>query len=459
MKKAATYKGTARRRQTKKKGCLYVLCALLILALCASGLFILFTSGVLNGISSSSKQESQNSASSSSSSFNAPTVSDRMAKTEAQDQEISAEKQTEVLRIRVVGDMMFSRNIGRNIEQGKGDKHLSQVKELLRDADLTIANLENPLWKYTPPAPPKKKEEQNPQAGAGAQAGSGAKAQTGAQAGTNSKNGTKNDSSAQVPEKIVLIGHPQAKDIIKDAGIDMVSLANNHLMDGGSEGLIATLENLDAAGIAYTGAGRNLQEAMTPATSEIKGHKIAYLAVSNIIPGGYAASSNKAGIAPGRTQPKAVLQAIKSLKAAHDVVLVSIHWGTEYADKPSAQQVSFAHQCIEAGADALLCAHPHVLQGFELYKGKLIAYSLGDFLFDIYHSKADESVICELEFNEQHELSAARLLPILIKPGAIVSIPDPTRSQEILKRLNTLSSAFNTSIAFEGDKIGQISGS
>ena len=446
VKKAATYKGTARRRQTKNKGCLYALCTLLILALCASGLFILFTSGVLNGIPSSSNQESQNLASSSSSSFNAPTVSDRMAKTEDQNQEISAEKQTEVLRIRVVGDMMFSRNIGLNIEQGKGDKHLSQVKELLRDADLTIANLENPLWKYTAPAPPKKKEEQDAQAG------------TGAQTRASSKNGTKNE-NAQVPEKIVLIGHPKAKDIIKDAGIDMVSLANNHLMDGGSEGLIATLENLDAAGIAYTGAGRNLQEAMKPATSEIKGHNIAYLAVSNIIPGGYAASSNKAGIAPGRTQPKAVLQAIKSLKAEHDVVLVSIHWGTEYADKPSAQQVSFAHQCIEAGADALLCAHPHVLQGFELYKGKLIAYSLGDFLFDIYHSKADESVICELEFNEQHELSAARLLPILIKPGAIVSIPDPTRSQEILKRLNTLSSAFNTSITFGGDKVGQISGS
>ena len=169
--------------------------------------------------------------------------------------------------------------------------------------------------------------------------------------------------------------------VFKELGIDIVTLANNHAMDYGTDALLDTCDTLDKAGIARVGAGKNLDEAKAPVILEAQGKKIGFLGASRVIPvGSWNATSTKPGMLT-TYDPKILVDEIKKLRDQCDYLVVYVHWGIERNETPEDYQRSLGKQYIDAGADVVIGSHPHVLQGVEYYKGKPIVYSLGNFIF------------------------------------------------------------------------------
>lgn len=174
---------------------------------------------------------------------------------------------------------------------------------------------------------------------------------------------------------------PRYTAIFTELGIDIVTLANNHALDYGTEALLDSFDALDQAGIRYVGAGENLERARRLEVIESNGMKIGYLAASRVIP---VHSWNAGSASPGMLttyDPALLLEAIEEGKKRCDVLIVYVHWGEERTEYPEEYQRTMAKQYIDAGADAVIGSHPHVMQGIEVYKGKLIAYSLGNYIF------------------------------------------------------------------------------
>ena len=174
---------------------------------------------------------------------------------------------------------------------------------------------------------------------------------------------------------------PSYVSILTEMGVDVAGVANNHALDYGKDAYTDTLSTLHSAGISTVGGGNSYNEAAAPAVLNKNGETFAILASSRVIPSG---SWNIDNSTPGMLttyDPNELIAKIKKAKASYNHVLVEVHWGKEYADHPEDYQVDFAHKYIDAGADAVIGMHPHVLQGIEFYKGKLIFYSLGNFMF------------------------------------------------------------------------------
>jgi hypothetical protein len=184
-----------------------------------------------------------------------------------------------------------------------------------------------------------------------------------------------------IPGKCTLRGNPVWARVLRSAGVDVVSLANNHIMDFGAAGLLDTLEALDEAGIRYVGAGRNATEACAPLLVATEHGKVAFISRTGVfVAAPTHATDDRPGVAPFELSEAA--EAIRSVRAQVDRVVVLIHWGLEEYDHPSPEQRLTARQLIDAGADAVIGHHPHVLQGHEHYAGGFIAYSLGNFVFN-----------------------------------------------------------------------------
>ena len=192
---------------------------------------------------------------------------------------------------------------------------------------------------------------------------------------------------------------------LREAGIDVVSCAGNHCLDYGYEALFDTFRLLDAAGIRRCGAGEQLTEALDPAILQAGDHRVAFIAASSILPEGYAAQHEKPGCAPMRaftvyeaiepdqpgtparvrTFPHAedlsnLVRQISAARQIADVVIVSLHWGIHMTPFVLADyQITTARKLIDAGADAILGHHPHILKGVDLYRNRPIFYSLGNF--------------------------------------------------------------------------------
>lgn len=174
------------------------------------------------------------------------------------------------------------------------------------------------------------------------------------------------------PDKVRLFGEME---------IDGVTLANNHALDFGQEALSDTCNVLDTAGILHTGAGENLESASYPVSVNLVGKQIAILGATRVIPeANWAAGKNHGGMLAAY-DPRQLLERIHALRQGNDYVIVYLHWGIERKEQPEKYQRQLGQQCIDAGADLVIGAHPHVLQGIEYYKGKPIVYSLGNFVF------------------------------------------------------------------------------
>jgi poly-gamma-glutamate synthesis protein (capsule biosynthesis protein) len=167
---------------------------------------------------------------------------------------------------------------------------------------------------------------------------------------------------------------------LSSAGVRVVSLANNHSKDFGTGALLETLAHLKENDVAFCGAGNNSDEAYSPAVLTAHGRKVAFLAFTAVVPDGWAATESNPGCAVTFDHDR-VASAIRDAKAKSDYVVASFHWGMELATSPDADQRGLAHLAVDSGADLVLGHHPHVVQGLELYRNRLIAYSLGNFIF------------------------------------------------------------------------------
>jgi poly-gamma-glutamate capsule biosynthesis protein CapA/YwtB (metallophosphatase superfamily) len=208
-----------------------------------------------------------------------------------------------------------------------------------------------------------------------------------------------------------------------DAGLDYVSLANNHIRDAGGQGLLQTIKNLTKRGLKVSGAGKNLSAARKPAMMEAGGVKVAILAY-DAIAGYYHATATKIGSAP--LKANLVKQDVKAARmAGADLVIVFPHWGTEYDPTPFTSQQKLARMIIDNGADMVIGNHAHWAAAMEVYDGKPIWYALGNFVFDQTWSEPTmEGITLELTFRGA-TLAQARLRPHIILDKAQPNFLDP----------------------------------
>ncbi|MDP2933793.1 MAG: CapA family protein [bacterium] len=198
-----------------------------------------------------------------------------------------------------------------------------------------------------------------------------------------------------------------------DNNFKILSLANNHALDQGIKGLNFTREHLAESGIASVGAGNNQDEAWQGEVVEVRGIKIGFLAASY-------ASQNDGGKGKNayvaRTDDFETLKSkVLNLKSQADIVIVSMHAGTEYALQPNTAQTDFAHAAIDAGADVVVGHHPHWVQGYEKYGNGIIFYSLGNFIFDQeWSQKTKEGLAVKIKISDS-KLQSAELFPIIIE--------------------------------------------
>jgi poly-gamma-glutamate synthesis protein (capsule biosynthesis protein) len=163
---------------------------------------------------------------------------------------------------------------------------------------------------------------------------------------------------------------------------DAVSVANNHSGDYGPAAFTETLQRLDEAHVLRFGGGKNLAQAHAPLLVERGGIKIALLGYDRFLPRSFEAGDDRPGVA--WAEPEQMTYDIAQARSAGaDVVIPFLHWGWENEPEPCADQRKLARQLLDAGADAVIGAHPHVTQGAEMYRGKPIIYSLGNFVFDL----------------------------------------------------------------------------
>lgn len=176
---------------------------------------------------------------------------------------------------------------------------------------------------------------------------------------------------------------PERVEVLEQLGVDAVTLANNHVYDYGKQALLDTFDVLKQAGIPYFGAGRNLDEAMRPLYLEAGGKTIALVGASR-------AEKNKMTPQATETEPGILrcydtalfLETIAEAKENADFCIAFVHWGTEYSFELEQVQTETGRVYLDAGADAVIGAHSHCLQGLEYYEGKPIVYSLGNYWFN-----------------------------------------------------------------------------
>lgn len=256
------------------------------------------------------------------------------------------------------------------------------------------------------------------------------------------------DRGAPEQDKTFVFRSPPSKvsAALRTAGFNVVSLANNHSLDYGAEGLVQTIEALDAAGIRHAGAGADLMTARQPALIEANGLKVAILAYSMTLPENFFAGHDKAGTAFGHEAH--VRADILAARGRADIVLTSFHWGQESKTALRDYQTRLGHIAIDAGASAVIGHHPHILQGIEHYKDGVILYSLGNFTFGSYSMRSARSAVAQLRFSKSR-LRSVRLFPINVNNFEVQFQPQPltgTAADAVIDELRTLSAALNTRV-------------
>jgi poly-gamma-glutamate synthesis protein (capsule biosynthesis protein) len=229
----------------------------------------------------------------------------------------------------------------------------------------------------------------------------------------------------------------------------VLNLANNHSYDYGKKAFEETLEILRKNKIQTIGAGRNLTEARKPAIFDLGDLKVAFLGY-DLSPGAFPAGQDHPGVA--KAMHAWIIKDLEKINYSADFVVVSFHWGIEYRDFPTEYQKSLAHMAVDCGADMVVGHHPHTFQGIEIYQGKLIAYSLGNFVFDQKDLKNNQSILLRVTFNRER-LLRAEIIPIeLVTFPRSPKIAEGEIAQEILDRLRIDSSIFGTEVGFLDDK-------
>lgn len=315
---------------------------------------------------------------------NAAVVDDFAAWLASDDARVAFYGTSKEITLAAVGDVMLGRKTGRMMDIYGIDWLLREVSAQLSSADITYGNMEAPL-------------------------------------------GT---TGTMIPGKeIWLRGRPEYVQALKQAGFDVMNLANNHILDYDSPCMIETIDILDQNGIAHCGGGKNIAAAREPAIIEAGGLKVAFLGYSEFSdPGLFWSFSYRRTFLASETEPGCnpldmtiIAEDIAKAKTMADVVVVCYHWGQEGVDYPQAwcpwtprDLEVVARQTIDLGADLILGGHPHCQQGYEVYNGGLICYSLGNFANDMAKVIEKEAVIVEFQIGQSGVLST-RITPCWIE--------------------------------------------
>lgn len=234
------------------------------------------------------------------------------------------------------GDVMLSREIG-NIMQRKNDYTYfwKDIRDLFTDSDVAFINFENPV----------------------------------------------SDIGENVGSIYSFRADPKTLEGLQYAGIDVVSFANNHVWDWSREAFLQSLELLEQKGIDYIGAGRNYDESHTAKIIERNGIKVAYLGYTNLLPYSLRQTDSVPSVA-GIDMEQMAIDISNAKESGADIVVASFHWGEEYDTTHNNLEEVIAKAVIDAGVDLVIGHHPHVVQEVEVYNGGVIAYSLGNLIFD-----------------------------------------------------------------------------
>lgn len=252
-----------------------------------------------------------------------------------------------------VGDVMLDRGVNQKIKKMGPDYPFEKTKEIINRADIAFCNLECAI----------------------------------------TQRATRKSSDNVFGVK------PEEAKGLSFAGFDLVSLANNHALDYGKKGLLSTMEFLSEEKIKYVGAGKNRSDTILPAIFEVHGVRIAFMAIS-LYPMDWVIFKEK-DPQIALYDSSRVQDVIGKLKNEVDVIIVSLHWGIEYRNSPTHFQVRIAHHLIDAGVHLILGHHPHVVQKIEEYKGGVIVYSLGNFVFDQHLSETKKSIIFQAKLSKK----------------------------------------------------------
>jgi len=225
---------------------------------------------------------------------------------------------------------------------------------------------------------------------------------------------------------------PSVVEGLRYAGLDVLSLANNHIGDYGDIALTDTLDILDSAQIVAVGAGRTITEAHQVRIVERAGLKVAFLAYNQINPKSFAATATSPGTA--WLDAETMVSAVEAAQREADIVVVSCHWGVEYRSTADATQQKLARMLAEAGADLVLGHHPHVVQGLQYHPNTFTAYSLGNFVFYTgLTAETTETVILRC-FMDISGVKAVELIPVSIK-GSQPRVLSPQDGARVLHRI------------------------
>lgn len=249
------------------------------------------------------------------------------------------------------------------------------------------------------------------------------------------------DRGTPIPEKTFTFrSKPENVNLLHEMGVDIVSLANNHAYDHGEVALLDTLDILEGAGVDYVGAGRNLEEASQASYYEINGVKIAILAATQIerldTPDTKGATENNAGVLRCFTENELnhFLEVVTETKNTCDVLIVYIHWGTENTDILDWAQPYQADLISKAGADIIVGAHPHCLQGLDSVNGVPVIYSLGNYWFN---SKALDTALLKVVV-EKDGVKTVQIIPARQENCSTSMLYDGEK-QRVLNYLQSLS--------------------
>ena len=307
-----------------------------------------------------------------------------------------------IIRISAVGDIMLGGTSEPVLQEMGYDYPFEKVKHLFNNSDIVIGNLEGPLTNHETPYADKQYLFRTP------------------------------------PELVA--------PALKHAGINMLNLANNHIMDYGVQGMLDTQKTLTLHNINSVGAGMNLNQARAGRILTAENHKIGFLSYSLTFPKSFWATEDTPGTAFGHEHQ--IRQDIQRMKQAADIVVVSFHWGTEKSSELRKYQPLLAHAAIDEGAAAVIGHHPHVLQAVEHYKQGIILYSLGNFTFGSYSRNAEFSVIATITFrNNQYD--TLELTPINVLNVDVNFQPQLMNAEEadgVIQHLNQLSYEQNTQL-------------
>ena len=224
-------------------------------------------------------------------------------------------------------------------------------------------------------------------------------------------------------KKYTFRASPQVASAMFAERVRVVSLANNHTLDYGYQALGDTMRTLKAAGILYSGAGMDVREASIPALVPTPAGGVAFLAFNNSLPRDFWAGSRRPGTLFG--SPKAVKRSVTAASSRDgiDSVIVSFHWGKELMTRPKEYQTALAHLAIDSGAALVVGHHPHVPQPIEIYGGRPILYSLGNFSFGSYSRSVHAGLLAVAHIGRDGWCERVEIFPLEVDNTEVLFQP------------------------------------